>query len=65
MNAGLRDLLKRHRGMSEEHRRRAAARAPKKQRPKPREESGRPALYGTGLDAGEGIWEPAGWAGRS
>ncbi|CAG7622156.1 hypothetical protein LEUCIP111803_02486 [Leucobacter soli] len=83
VNAQLRDLLKRHRGMSEEHRRRAAewfltlhelsfeeaaktaAPAPTKQRPKPREERDGPALYDTGLDAGEGLWERTGWAGRA
>ncbi|GEM_PF-2765443 len=82
VNAQLRDLLKRHRGMSEEHRRRAAewfltlhelslgeaisnaAMAPRKQRPARREEPEGPALYDTGLDAGEGLWERAGWAGR-
>lgn len=82
VNAQLRDLLKRHRGMSEEHRKRAAewflalhelsldkalrtaAPEPQKSPPKPREEPDGPALYGTGLDAGEGLWERAGWAGR-
>lgn len=82
INAQLRDLLKRHRGMSEEHRRRAAewfltlhevtldealstaTPAPKQQRPKQREEPEGPVLYGTGLDASEGLWERAGWAGR-
>lgn len=82
VNAQLRDLLKRHRGMSEEHRRRAAewfltlhelslgeaintaAAAPKKQRPAQREEPHGPALYDTGLDASEGLWERAGWAGK-
>jgi len=28
------------------------------------EDIGGPALYDTGLDANEGLWERAGWAGR-
>ena len=82
VNAQLRDLLKRHRGLTEEHRRRAvewwltlhelsleeamktAAPAPLRTRDEPVEEQHGPALYDTGLEAGEGLWERAGWAGR-
>lgn len=83
VNAQLRDLFKRHRGMSEEHRRRAAewfltlhelplekavklaTPVPKKYRPTIPEETDGPALYDTGLDPSEGLWERAGWAGRA
>lgn len=82
MNAQLRDLLKRHRGMSEEHRRRAtewfltlhempledalktATSVPRRQRPSIEEDPVGPAVYDTGLDAGEGLWLRTGWAGR-
>src|SRR5699024_916198 len=33
--------------------------------PEPAPEPVGPALYDTGLDAGEGLWLRAGWAGRS
>lgn len=83
VNAQLRDLFRRHRGMSEEHRRRAAewfltlhelsiedatqtaAPAPQKQRPTIHKDNDQPALYDTGLDASEGLWERTGWAGRA
>lgn len=82
INAQLRDVLRRHRGMSEEHRRRAAewflvlhelpledalatvAPEPRHQQPLIKEEPDGPALYDTGLDATEGLWERTGWAGR-
>ena len=82
INAQIREILRRHRGMSEEHRRRAVewflvlhelpleraltlARTEPKPEPatEPDEPHG-PALYDTGLDAGEGLWLRTGWAGR-
>lgn len=82
VNGPLRELLRRHRGMSEEHRRRAAewfltmhelpfdearkhaAKTPENPLPSTTEEDSAPTLYGTGLDAGEGLWQRAGWVGR-
>ncbi|MBP2436261.1 hypothetical protein [Microbacterium amylolyticum] len=82
LNAHIRDLLRRHRGMSEKHRRRAlewfltlhelplehaldlAKPVEPVTGPAPDEEPIGPALYDTGLDAGEGLWSRAGWAGR-
>lgn len=82
LNAQIRDVLRRHRGMSEEHRRRAvewfltlhelplehaldlAKPVEPVTAPAPVEEPIGPALYDTGLDAGEGLWPRAGWAGR-
>ncbi|MGJ0204948.1 IS1249 family transposase [Leucobacter sp. GX0328] len=82
VNALLRDVLKRHRGMNEEHRRRAAewfltlqelplgealttaAPVPKKPSPRAPETPHKPALYDTGLQAADGLWKRAGWAGR-
>ncbi len=83
INAQIRDLLRRHRGMSEEHRRRAVewflalhelplerALSLARMRPNPEpvtepDDSSGPALYDTGLDPGEGLWQRAGWAGRA
>lgn len=86
-NSPIRDVLRHHRGMSEDHRRRAIewflvlrqmhpdealtlalAPAPTPEpdeldQPDP-EDIGGPALYDTGLDATEGLWERTGWAGR-
>lgn len=83
INAQIRHLLRHHRGMTEEHRRRAvewflllkevpldqahnhaAPPAPERAHPATQERVG-PALYDTGLDAGEGLWLRTGWAGRS
>ncbi|MFJ2542251.1 IS1249 family transposase [Microbacterium sp. NPDC087589] len=82
INAQIREILRRHRGMSEEHRRRAVEwflvlhelpleRALSLARTKPEpepdtepDEPHGPALYDTGLDAGEGLWLRTGWAGR-
>ena len=85
-NSRIRDLLRRHRGMSEAHRRRAvewflvlqqigldealtlaltpATPEADNDQPDEAEDIGGPALYDTGLDATEGLWERAGWAGR-
>ena len=81
LNARIRDLLRRHRGMTEEHRRRAvewflATRElpldqaldlaqPTEQQPatEPDDQISH-ILYDTGLDASEGLWLRAGWAGR-
>lgn len=81
VNAQIRALLKRHRGMSEEHRRRAAEwflvlheldlktavatanrEAPRKE-PVPGEPEGS-LIHDVGLEAAEGLWIRAGWAGR-
>lgn len=86
VNSPIRDLLRRHRGMSEEHRKRAVEwfltlrQLPLEQaltlaitvpaiteqlETEPEEEpTDGPALYGNGLDATEGLWARAGWAGR-
>src|SRR5690606_36892672 len=87
INSPIRDLLRRHRRMSEAHRRRAVewfltlrqmpldealaialapppTPEPDNDQPDDIEDTGGPALYDTGLDANEGLWERAGWAGR-
>lgn len=82
LNAQIRDLLRRHRGMTEQHRRRAvewflvlhelpleqaldlAHPATPAARQPPTEEPDGPELYGTGLDATEGLWSRAGWIGE-
>lgn len=84
-NSQMRLLLLHHRGMTEEHQRRAIEwwlylhsahpdparvlaehqrRPAPKQRPALTEPGPGPALYGTGLDATEGLWMRSGWAGR-
>lgn len=88
-NSPIRELLRRHRGMSEAHRRRAIEwlltlrQMPLEQaltltltpgsepdeddhddQEDHAEDIGGPALYDTGLDASEGLWQRAGWAGR-
>lgn len=83
INAQIRHLLRHHRGMTIEHRRRAVewylllkevpierahehSDPPAPARPRPTaEEPHTPALYGTGLDANEGLWLRSGWAGRT
>lgn len=81
LNSQLRHMLRHHRGMPIEHRKRAAewflvlheipihqahtyATMPTPSRVVPEEEPLGPELYGTGLDASEGLWERAGWGGR-
>lgn len=83
INAQIRHLLRHHRGMSEEHRRRAvewfllltevpidhahkhaAIPTPPATASTADEREG-PALYDTGLEATEGLWVRAGWAGRT
>lgn len=82
LNSQIRHLLRHHRGMPIEHRRRAVewllllheiplAQAHHYTHPLEQEhtqpaEDDRigPALYDTGLDAGEGLWLRTGWAGR-
>lgn len=86
INNGIRAVLRNHRGMSEEHMKRAAewfltlrshqpidintfiptAEETRKQRIKTWvEPPDGPELYGTALDAEEGLWLRSGWAGRS
>lgn len=82
INSQIREILRRHRGLSEEHQKRAVewflvlheltldkaiALAQPSPAPAPRaqpDEPDGPALYDTGLDAGEGLWLRTGWAGR-
>jgi hypothetical protein len=82
INSQIRSLLRHHRGMSEEHQRRAiewylvlheltltqalelAIPIDAEPPPAPQEQPDGPALYDTGLNAEEGLWSRAGWAGR-
>ncbi|MGM7700083.1 IS1249 family transposase [Microbacterium sp. A84] len=85
INSQIRELLLRHRGMSEHHQKRAIewflvlhelplneaiALAKPATPPAPPANADtadapiEPALYDTGLDAAEGLWSRAGWAGR-
>lgn len=83
INSQIRDVLRRHRGLSEQHQKRAVEwflvlhemplhdaidlaqpRTPEQ----PSVEAEIPeqiSLYDAGLDAGEGLWARAGWAGRA
>ncbi|MGO2112269.1 MAG: IS1249 family transposase [Pseudoclavibacter sp.] len=82
INAQIRTLLRHHRGMPTEHRRRAVEwflllhevpidHAHQHAQPpqpaavqRPDTEPIGPALYDTGLDANEGLWQRSGWAGN-
>lgn len=84
INSQIREVLRRHRGMSEHHQKRAVewflvlhelplneavALAEPTTPPAPAnadttDEPDGPGLYDTGLDATEGLWSRAGWAGR-
>lgn len=83
INSQIRNVLRRHRGMSEEHQKRAVEwfltlhelsldealqRALPAKAPAPdtaeNDEPDEPALYDTALNADEGLWLRAGWAGR-
>lgn len=80
INAQIRLLLRHHRGMTIEHRRRAVewflllrevplerahqhAHTPEPAVPQTVQEHLGPELYGTGLDATEGLWHRSGWIG--
>lgn len=82
INSQIREVLRRHRGLSEEHQKRAvewflvlhemplndaiALAQPMQQQPTTAQNDQPDEInpYGTGLDAAEGLWSRAGWAGR-
>lgn len=85
INSQIREVLRRHRGLSEQHQKRAVEwflvlhempmndaialaqrRTPQPAAIEPETEAPEEInLYDTGLDAGEGLWTRAGWAGRA